>query len=376
MKKNIVIRKIFGSTVVASFLITIFVSSCVDETPVTTVDTNQLNKPGTILNVAPAQGYVGDTITITGKDFGYYVQDSTLVRFDTIPSTKIIKWDPTTIQAVIPENVNFGIVKLTVLINDTSSNAIDFTITRPVYKPLEMIQIPAGTFRMGDLVGNGYENELPVHQVTISHPFLMSKYEITQPQWKAIVTYNPSLYKADSLPVNNLSWFDAVYFCNLLSDKEGFQRCYSGNDDSIKCDFNANGYRLPTEAEWEYACRAGTETDYYNGTTESDLNNIAWYYNNRDTAGSTRPVGLKQPNTFGLYDMQGNVSEWCWDWWNIQYDSTVVTDPTGPTSGPGHALRGGSWMSKANACRSSFRYYYWLPYFRINQAGLRVVRKM
>lgn len=376
MKKNIVIKKLLNLAALISILLNFLLFSCVDETPVTNVNTGQSKKPGIIANITPAQGYVGDTVTITGKDFGYFIKDSTLVKFDTIPSAKIIKWEPSTIQAVIPENVSFGKVKVAVFINDTSSNIFDFTIIRPEYKALEMVQIPAGTFKMGDLVGNGFANELPVHQVTISHSFLMSKYELTQPQWKAIITYNPSSYRADSLPANNLSWFDAVYFCNLLSDKEGYQRCYSGSGDSIACDFNANGYRLPTEAEWEYACRAGTETDYYSGNSEADLNNIAWYYNNRDTGGTSRPVGLKQPNSFGLYDMQGNVSEWCWDWWHLQYDSTAVTDPTGPTSGPGHVLRGGSWISNANSCRSSFRYYYWLDYFRIPQAGLRLVRKL
>jgi formylglycine-generating enzyme len=177
-----------------------------------------------------------------------------------------------------------------------------------------------------------------------------------------------------------VSWYEAVEFCNELSRQEGLDPCYSGSGASMLCDFTANGYRLPTEAEWEYACRAGTGTDFYTGNMthplssplDPALDHAGWYGGN--SGASTHPVGEKEPNAFGLYDMHGNVYEWCWDWYGSgYYASSPAEDPRGPASGSYRVLRGGSWFGNARICRSANRHGIF-PANRSNDSGFRLVR--
>ncbi len=197
---------------------------------------------------------------------------------------------------------------------------------------------------------------------------------------------NPSSFPGDNNPVETVSWYDAVHFCNKLSEAEGLTKAYTEAGDATTCNFNANGYRLPTEAEWEYACKAGTTTDFYSGDMvqpnsqakylDTNLDRIGWYAAN--SGGTTHPVGQKQPNTFGLFDMSGNVDEWCWDWISPSYSAGSVTDPTGPgaNQGSGRTCRGGSYdplKYVALWCRSAFRYGY-LPSSTFDGIGFRVVR--
>jgi len=245
-----------------------------------------------------------------------------------------------------------------------------------------MALIPAGTFRMGNITNHpdGWDNEKPVQEVTITRPFLMSRTEVTQEQYEAVMGSNPSWFKGADRPVERVNWYEAVEFCNELSRQEGLDPCYSGIGTSIVCDFTANGYRLPTEAEWEYACRAGTETDFYTGNMSHSgvspldpaLDRAGWYGGN--SGSTTHPVGEKKPNAFGLYDMHGNVWEWCWDRWdNNYYASSPAEDPRGPASGSFRVLRGGGWFSIARSCRSAYRSYN-NPYFRNYYNGVRLVR--
>jgi formylglycine-generating enzyme required for sulfatase activity len=212
-----------------------------------------------------------------------------------------------------------------------------------------MVLISAGSFEMGQ---TGIA--VPVHTVRITKYFYIGKYEVTQKQFSDVIGTTPSYFSGnDSNPVEQVSWLDVVEFCNALSDKEGFEKCYTLESGTTwHCDFNKKGYRLPTEAEWEYACRAGTNTDYYSGTTESKLAEIAWYNGNSN---STQKVGQKAPNSFGLYDMSGNVWEWCWDVY-VDYTASAVDDPVGPVSGFYRVLRGGSWVNSAEGCRSAYRF--------------------
>ena len=239
-----------------------------------------------------------------------------------------------------------------------SGNGYDYDTTM-------MALIPAGTFRMGNITNNSYgdSDEKPVHEVTITQPFWMSRTEVTQAQYEAVMGTNPSKFKGADLPVERVSWYEAVEFCNALSQQEGLDTCYSGSGSNTVCDFTANGYRLPTEAEWEYACRGGEETDFYTGNmTNSSCNPLdpaldraGWYCGNADD--STRTVGQKEPNGFGLYDMHGNVNEWCWDWFDSDfYAASPAEDPRGPGSGTRRVLRGGSWVFFARFCRSAGRY--------------------
>ncbi|MBN1294774.1 MAG: formylglycine-generating enzyme family protein [Candidatus Latescibacteria bacterium] len=230
---------------------------------------------------------------------------------------------------------------------------------------IHMLPIPEGSFDMGS--DNGLSNEMPVHTVKLD-AFSMSETEITQGQYKEIIGNNPSHFTGDdTLPVDNVKWTDAAKFCNELSDREGLDRCYSEN--TWECDFSANGFRLPTEAEWEYACRAGTSTQYYTGDTGSDLARAGWY----DTT-ETKPVKQKNPNVWGLYDMHGNVEELCNDWYDSEYYSTSPADnPYGPEDGSYRVVRGGCAFKVASQCRSTYRdsYDWSLAYV----TGFRVVRR-
>jgi formylglycine-generating enzyme required for sulfatase activity len=194
---------------------------------------------------------------------------------------------------------------------------------------MEFVQIPAGEFEMGSNDGNA--DEKPVHRVSISRPFEMGRYEVTQAQWEAVMGTNPSHFKDSSRPVESVPWEDVQRFLNTLNDKKDGYR-----------------YRLPTEAEWEYAARAGAAAG-----PAGNLDAVAWYQAN--AGGQTHPAGQKKPNAWGLYDMLGNVWEWCADWYGA-YPATPVTDPIGPSQGPGRVVRGGSWVSAAKYIRATSRY--------------------
>jgi formylglycine-generating enzyme required for sulfatase activity len=242
--------------------------------------------------------------------------------------------------------------------------------------------IPAGSFLMGaapDDAGAGGDQK-PQHKVTITRPFSLGVYEVTQHEYTQVMGTNPSGFQfgkdSKRLPVEKVSWFDAVTFCNKLSEREG-RRPYYKIDDRTVMILGGNGYRLPTEAEWEYACRApkgpGDVTKHPFGNDESDLEKYAWHLGNSNA--ETHPVGQKKPNRWGLYDMQGNVWEWCQDVYSeVFYKSSPDTDPIGPAAEKASArvIRGGSCVYPARACRSAHR--EWLePDDRIHDSlGFRV----
>ena len=220
-------------------------------------------------------------------------------------------------------------------------------------------------------------NEALVHKVTISQSFYMSKYEVQQILYKSVMATNPSNFKGDYLPVERVSWYMAVDFCNKLSERDGFQKCYNING---SCDWTANGYRLPTEAEWEYACKAGTTTDFYTGNLtiatecepiEKKIDSIGWYCGNAND--STHIPGLKKPNKYGLYDIIANVWELCWDWLG-NYTSDAVIDPKGPSSGTMKVARGGSWHNSPGMSRAAMRGFADTPDMQSSTIGLRLVR--
>ncbi|MHC6201881.1 formylglycine-generating enzyme family protein [Breznakiellaceae bacterium SP9] len=214
----------------------------------------------------------------------------------------------------------------------------------------DMVRIQSGTFMRGSpsTEAGRYSNGAQ-HSVTIRKPFYMSKTEVTQKDYQALMGNNPSYFKGDNLPVESVTWYDAVAYCNARSRKEGLTPAYTISGTGVSWDRSANGCRLPTEAEWEYACRAGTTTSYSSG---SSVDNAGWYWNN--SGSETHPVGTKQANAWGLYDMHGNVYEWCWDWYG-DYSSGNQTDPGGAASGSYRVLRGGCWDSNAQFLRSAVR---------------------
>ena len=235
--------------------------------------------------------------------------------------------------------------------------------------PAGFVFVPAGTFSMGS--NNGYDDEKPVHQVTISKGFYMSDHEVTQKEWMEIMGTNPSSFKGDALPVENVNWYEALEYCNKRSVKEGLTPAYSGSGDHITRDSKANGYRLPTEAEWEWAAKGGGK-DFmvyeYSGSNSVDA--VAWYRGN--SGNTTYPVKTKTANSLGLYDMSGNVWEWCWDRYG-GYSSGAQTDPAGASSGTLRVGRGGCWGNVAGFVRVASRNNN-TPSNRNNNLGFRLVR--
>lgn len=214
---------------------------------------------------------------------------------------------------------------------------------------IEMVKIPAGWFEMGS--ENSQADEFPVHRVWIDS-FLMDRFEVIQEQFRKYQIPDPSEFKDPNNPLEQINWLDAVMYCNDRSYAEGLEPCY--DEQTWKCNFEANGYRLPTEAEWEYACRAGTNTKYSFGNNSRKLGDYAWYSEN--SSGKTHNVGLKKPNPWGLYDMHGNVAEWCNDYYaDDYYKFSIEKNPKGPSDANEMVIRGGAWNSGADSCRSSYR---------------------
>ena len=239
----------------------------------------------------------------------------------------------------------------------------------PAAFPKNMVWVEGGSFQMGS--NNGDSDEKPVHQVTVSS-FWIGKYEVTQNKWQEVMGSNPSNWKGDNLPVEQISWNDAVDYCNKRSIKEGLTPCYSGSGDNISCDWNANGYRLPTEAEWEYAARGGVKSKGYTYSGSNDLGSVAWYDGN--SGNQTHSVGGKAANELGIFDMSGNVWEWCWDWYDSgYYAKSPGPDPRGAGSGSYRGLRGGSWGSNDDYCRVADRVYN-SPGYGSSYYGLRLAR--
>ncbi len=223
--------------------------------------------------------------------------------------------------------------------------------------PTNMVFIPPGTFRMGSPTNevDRFNSEGPQAAVTISRGFWMGKYEVTQGEYLALMGNNSSWFQppratADTnRPVEQVTWFDATNYCGALTERERAAGRIATN----------SVYRLPTEAEWEYACRAGTSDrrfSYGDDPSYTNLTNYAWYGAN--SGSTTHPVGQKLPNPWGLYDMHGNVYEWCQDWYG-PYLGGIALDPQGPASGANPVIRGGDWSDFARYCRSAFRIYFY-----------------
>ena len=209
----------------------------------------------------------------------------------------------------------------------------------------EMVLMPGGSFTMGDAKGKADEKP---RQVELS-PFYIDKYEVTQKEYSSLTGQNPSRFQGDEKPVERVRWTDAALFCNLRSQKEGLKPCY--NTETWACDFSADGYRLPTEAEWEFACRAGSTGKFNFAGGERQLTKYAWVRKN--SKDQTHKVGSLKPNAAGLFDMYGNVAEWCNDYYTE--NPAGGKDPRGAEAGAKRVLRGGSWQDRPKSVSSSAR---------------------
>lgn len=270
--------------------------------------------------------------------------------------------------------------------------ALHTTVTAQT-TPNNMVLIKGGTFTMGSSANDPRrESEEIQHQVTVNS-FYMGKYEVTQKEYEEIMEENPSYFIGDNLPVESVTWYHAIIYCILRSQNEGLTPAYTidkkidpnnkNDKDTIKYTVtwnkNANGYRLPTEAEWEYACRAGTTTPFNTGNNitiaQANYNGSDSFIKNAngDAREKTTPVGIFAPNPWGLYDVHGNVYEWCWDWYG-DYSSGSQTAPVGAVSGTDRVIRGGCWAGPRGDLRSSSRFYS-PPDSESRIIGFRLVRQ-
>jgi formylglycine-generating enzyme required for sulfatase activity len=264
------------------------------------------------------------------------------------------------------------IVDRTALIPSESQPVIDVThkssvdlLDKTLFASLDFsfVNIPTGTFIMGSPEFElGRNNDETQHEVTITKGFYMQTALVTQRQWKALMGSNPSRFSEESYdrPVDNVSWYDCQQFIKRLN--------------SMKEDT----YRLPTEAEWEYACRAGSSDQCTEGEIielfcghDHNLDVVGWYCGNSNRM--PHPVAQKNPNSWELYDVHGNLMEWCQDWYG-EYDAIPQKDTTGPVTGPGRVIRGGSWFSCAKNCRSASR-FHWSPNSKSDFIGFRLVKE-
>jgi formylglycine-generating enzyme required for sulfatase activity len=244
-----------------------------------------------------------------------------------------------------PSNISKGIVLMLIFFAEHLQAQTPKEITNSI--GMKLVLIPKGTFMMGSPASEkGRQKDETQHEVTIRKDYYLGVHEVTQSEYQQVMNKNPSNFQGEKIkgdssphPVDQMSWNDAVEFCKRLSELPEEKKA-------------GRVYRLPTEAEWEYACRAGSTTAYSFGESSQSLGDYAWFSNNSDDR--THPVGQKKPNAWGLYDMHGNVFEWCSDWY-AEYPKGAVSDPAGPKEGSSRVGRGGSWSNFAAGCRSAFR---------------------
>jgi len=301
--------------------------------------------------------------------------DSVVINLtkDNITTTSVfVKFKPTAVQTYTG--------KITILSEGTSKSvSVNGT---GIQFPADMVLVTGGVFQMG--------LDQDAHQVTLNS-FLIGKYEVTQSEWLEIMATNPSYFPGDqNRPVENISWYDILVYCNNRSISENITPCYSINGstdpvvwgtiptnsnpawNAVLCNWSAKGYRMLTEAEWEFAARGGNVSQGYTYSGSNSLDDVAWYSSNSGSA-TTHPVGTKSPNEIGIYDMSGNVIEWTWDWYS-SYNTSAQTNPTGSSTGFLKVYRGGYYYSSELDCRV-FKRRYNDPYDSDGAVGVRIARK-
>jgi formylglycine-generating enzyme len=318
--------------------------------------------------------FVRSSFGIEGSNFGDG-QNGNFVTINGILVTNISTWKDKKVVVEVPTGATSGDV--IVYVNGLKSNAMYLEIQSDNIL-LEQVLIPGGEFMMGaDDELSGFSN--PKHKVIITRPFYISKYEISQGVWDEVSTISHNSYnKGPNNPVERVSWLNCCKFCNALSIREKFKSVYTITGEEVAINWDANGYRLPTEAEWELAARAGGEWRYGKGQDGANgvVSNIAWH--NENSSNSTHEIGQKEPNLWGIHDMLGNVKEWCWDWFDAEYYTTSKDsiDPKGPNadSDGGKSLRGGSYTEDKVKTTCSYRWGEQHTVQSEYYIGFRVVR--
>lgn len=391
-----IFKKVAGIALVATLVLGMF--SCSNGSSDTSDDVLETVATPTF-SVASGEVENGTSVTITCATEGAKIYYTTDGSAPTVASTEY------TAAISITEEVTIKAIAVKAEMNDSAVASVSYTIKTPAV-PAGFVLIPAGEFQMGS--NAGYDEDKPVHTVTISNDFYMCDHEVTQAEYEAVMETNPSYFVGEgpykevaagevqeNRPVDMVNWYMTLVYCNKLSMKEDLTPCYTiggetdptkwgtiptdsadENWDKVTCNWAADGYRLPTEAEWEYAARAGDNTVdaliWGRTNAEDSLDEYAWFISNADWI--THEVKIKKPNANGLYDMAGNVSEWCWDCY-AEYTSEAVTDPRGGDSSEnGRVYRGGAYGYDAEDCVVSYRDYDFMPHAQKDNVGFRVVR--
>lgn len=339
-----------------------------------TINTPSTNNPPVIKGFDTNKPFPRKTFGIEGSYFGDG-QNGNFVTINGVLVNTITSWKDKKIVVEVPTGATSGDVL--VYVNGQKSNAMAIEIQTDNML-LEQVLIPGGKFQMGSNdEPNGFSS--PKHTVIITKPFYISKYEISQDVWdKVSSTSHNSYNKAPNNPVERVSWLNCCKFCNELSIREGFKPVYTINGEEVTANWDANGYRLPTEAEWELAARAGNDDWRYGKGKDGGngvVSNMAWH--NENAGNKTHAIGQKEPNAFGVYDMLGNVKEWCWDWFDADYytDSKDSLDPKGSNNpDAGKALRGGSYTEDKLKTTCSYRWGEQHTMESEYYIGFRVVR--
>ena len=391
-RKNDMRNQIFPAVAV---LLAIFaLSSCSEDTT-----TPPANTAPVISSITPDPATVGmgltSSVTCLASD-----PDSDPITYAWSSSAGTVTGTGSTIIWTAPSAAGSCTISCTVSDGQTTVNdSVIIAVFEPVI-PGTMVTVPGGTFTMGDSYDEGAVEERPLHSVSLDS-FRIGKYEVTQSEWAEFM--DPAVYdigSGDNYPVYSVSWFEIIMYCNLKSMDEGLTPCYTilsstyptdwpvvpnySSDQSfpawnaVECNWSANGYRLPTEAEWEFAARGGAAyTDDYRYSGGQTVEDLAWFGDN--AVNGCQIIGTLLPNQLGLYDMSGNQYEFCWAWFAEDYYMTcnnqgTVANPTGPVTAEMRVVKGGGWGGTASNCRVAGRVRDY-PVSAFNHTGFRLVRK-
>ncbi len=316
-----------------------------------------------ITNISKSDFYLGDTIQIEGSGFGiannnsyyWFVNNTDTLWFSSLHAKT---WSPNFIEIVIDEKYDINEIWISKLKQSVAKSNLRIY----PYPEIEVVTISSGSLEQGDKTG--FSDERVVRNVSITKDFVVSKTEITQAVWELIMNYNNSPNINSGLPVSNVSFREAIEFCNELSKLNGLDSCYVIEDQEISFDKESKGWRLPTEAEWEYiASLANIESD--------KIESFSWF--NENSGFNSQIVGTKSQDKIGLFDLYGNVWEWCWDFYSKEYEEGDVIDPTGSEIGERRVRRGGSYNNGKVYLRKSNRT---VPSNNISTTGIRLVRTL
>lgn len=338
----------------------LFLYSCID----TTLPEDEFGVPH-IENLSEIIISRGDTLIINGVNFGLLDDNNYLTiandetELQVINSSNVLQWQTSRVKIIISDSIRSG--SISIFAYDSISNYLNFQIREA--DEIIVATIPAGEFQMGATDGN--YDEAPIHRVVFDKSMIVSTTEISQRIYKQVMGNNPSYYIGDRLPVNNVEWSQAIKFCNELSIIENLQVCYELEGEKVTWIDSSNGWRLPSEAEWEYFAKAERNQEF----SYEDLNDNVWFSANSGM--KPQPVGLKYANAWGLYDVLGNMYEWCWDYYSVNYyQISPELNPKGAISGNYHVKRGGAFNDGQNKIRFSNRQ----AIENLRLSGFRIIR--